>query len=362
MHLRIICLICFLVIRSHPLLSSAPDQGGTLSLHPRYTLEAEDPLHRPADFLALPYNLWLSQWQEGFVNFWDFIDQERQFLQDDFPLLYDPEYRIAWLNDEERGEYEASLHQADDNRISVWAARDEVLPDGKWLYVHMDDKLYVGKERKYRFHHVSLSGGRNVNAAGTLTIKNGALVTLSFISGHYRPSIAQGQRWLSQLCHQHGLDLSGLKIAYYSVENGDLIKKKSPLEEFLGIDGSMISEVPVQTPFLVPFSGEFTFTAQKADLLLNDQGELFASSPKFPPNDPLYQALGPIKAKASVKLKEGRIAKILYKTPVDNVKAVESLRWLVEALIRNGAELDGIPIRIIKDHEKLFITAQDLFE
>ncbi len=66
--------------------------------------------------------------------------------------------------------------------------------------------------------HTTLSGGAtSVRAAGELKIVNGQVKAITYSSGHYKPSIIQGNAAINQL-KQMGIDLSGTKITLYTAE------------------------------------------------------------------------------------------------------------------------------------------------
>lgn len=71
-------------------------------------------------------------------------------------------------------------------------------------------------EQRGIFHHSSLSHGQNVFFAGTVSFSNGHILTISDLSGHYKPkyqSLVEFIRFLED----HGLNLRQTKISGYNI-------------------------------------------------------------------------------------------------------------------------------------------------
>lgn len=62
--------------------------------------------------------------------------------------------------------------------------------------------------------HYALSGGKPVQAAGTLKLYKGKVTSFTNDSGHYKPSISQGERFV-EILNNSGVDVSGSKLKLY---------------------------------------------------------------------------------------------------------------------------------------------------
>lgn len=59
----------------------------------------------------------------------------------------------------------------------------------KWIFVmSTSKKLYAGKKTKGAFHHSSFLAGGAALSAGSFTVVDGILKSISAYSGHYRPT------------------------------------------------------------------------------------------------------------------------------------------------------------------------------
>ena len=60
--------------------------------------------------------------------------------------------------------------------------------ENTWIFVaDTNFRLYVGMKQSGSFQHSSFLHGSRISAAGSITIKNGRIMKLSPLSGHYRP-------------------------------------------------------------------------------------------------------------------------------------------------------------------------------
>mmetsp|Transcript_4775 Transcript_4775/g.7423 ORF Transcript_4775/g.7423 Transcript_4775/m.7423 type:complete len:573 (-) Transcript_4775:324-2042(-) len=91
------------------------------------------------------------------------------------------------------------------------AAKKILRNKNKYIYVlSCDDKMYVHKKVKGRFHHTSFLGGATVQAAGGLQADHGQLIKITPMSGHYQPlEIHFGEvcKWLKS----RGVDFEKVK-------------------------------------------------------------------------------------------------------------------------------------------------------
>lgn len=337
-----------------------------IAVDARYALEIEDPYHRHISILQPAYSLWQHEWSTLYPEFWPFLAHEQTRLQNDFPMVYDPSFYMLWLDNSQRSSHKISLQQTmDDKNIYVHASNGH-LADGKWMFIALHDSFYAAMERKHQVHHTSLSGGQSVDMAGTITIKDGLLTTISFISGHYRPTIQQAITFLHSL-DQQNLDLSAIKIGYCIIAGQMTIKKKVSLEEFLSIDLDSADQEEMGTKdkaFLMSFDAFQralpTLAINKAELFLTEEGQLYVANRKIESSHPLCSILGSYPLKASMKINGTQITKIIFQTHIDQIGEIEHVKRFVEHLIQSPIDVDTIQFRVIEHHEKLIVTAQDI--
>lgn len=359
MMFKLIFLGCFLLYG--PAVSAwNPDE--IIHLDHRYCLEIDDPHHRPINMLSPVHSLWENQWKDIYPDFWEFLEMEKKHLQETYPALYDPAYHLVWLNEEERLEYEAFFVQDGNHCIHVWTPREGILKDGKWMYVQIGAHFFAGMERKYRFHHISLSGGHSVHGAGTFTIKNGRLASISTVSGHYRPTIAHGLNCINALQTLFNLDLSGLKMTYCTVIGGEVVKSKVDIEEFLTMDPAKAEEEIKTARFFAPFTDLSAIDSERVKMFLTNDGEFFVGSPKLDSEDPICKAAAPFAAQATLKLKNREIQKIMFKTPIETQTQFDEVKFFVACLISKGINLNDTRIIIIKKNEKIALAPNHLVD
>ena len=84
--------------------------------------------------------------------------------------------------------------------------------------IDREGRFYAGIKKKARFHHSSLSLGKPVRMAGTLTVdKKFRLHAVSNLSGHYRPNPNKVVAALHCLAQQN-VDLSKLSVVTYDFD------------------------------------------------------------------------------------------------------------------------------------------------
>ncbi|KAK5135092.1 hypothetical protein LTR08_005617 [Meristemomyces frigidus] len=84
---------------------------------------------------------------------------------------------------------------------------------GTWIYVvDTVGRLYVGIKAGGAFQHASFLSGARILSAGSIRIKDGQLVYLSPLSGHYRPTTKSFRTFVGSL-KQQGVDLSSLRVS-----------------------------------------------------------------------------------------------------------------------------------------------------
>lgn len=94
-------------------------------------------------------------------------------------------------------------------------------PDGKLYSTPLDGpkeiavmdaqgNFYAGRQKLFRFHHSSFTGGQPVAYAGEIEIVDGEIVFLSRVSGHYRPSAKIMKQMLAVLSY-NGVDTKTIR-------------------------------------------------------------------------------------------------------------------------------------------------------
>lgn len=342
--------------------SYAWDHNERIPLDSRYQLEIEDSYHRPINILKPVYTIWEAEWQNAYPSFWEFLDQEKGYLKLEHSILYDSNYYLVWLDQTERKEYELTFNQNNSGSIQAFSTREGMLDDGKWMYVQIGDRFYAGKEKKYRFHHISLCAGEPVNCAGTFTIKEGKLSALSTISGHYRPDVKQGQNFLEALQNIFELDLSGLKMTYYLSFKGRLIKSKLLVEDFLALAHNQSLDEEISPLFFTEFTDFTHIQDERVKLFLGMDGVFYIGSSKLDLQDPLCFSAGPFLDQATAKLKEGKIQKLMFKSPIENPVQLEEIKFFVRALDAYEINITEARIVIIQNNEKVELSFNQLLE
>lgn len=325
-----------------------------------YELEIADPYHRHIHILSPIHTLWENSWKSTNDNFWDFLEQERSWLEWISPALYESSYHMVWLEDDAaKIPFATSFHQDAAGDIVISTPAEGLLPDGKWMYVQMDDTFLLAREKKFQFHHTSLSAGQPVDSAGTFTIKGGKLHKISLVSGHYRPKVIHGHYCLQKMGEQ-GLDLAGLQITYCVVQEGIVIKRKVSIEDFLS--SASDDPDPSVSTFFKPLSDFDNVAVDKAELFQTTSGQLWIGNSKLDENDPLCSGQGPFYLISSVKLKEGKITHVIFNTQIDLPIDIERMQSFVIAMIDHGIEVEDISFRIIRNHEKEVVSYTDILE
>lgn len=84
---------------------------------------------------------------------------------------------------------------------------------GTWIYVaDTVGRLYVGIKSSGAFQHASFLSGARISSAGIIGIKDGKLIYLSPLSGHYRPTTRSFRRFIDSLKDQ-GVDMKKTKVS-----------------------------------------------------------------------------------------------------------------------------------------------------
>lgn len=348
--------VAYITLLALPLIAS-----DKIPLSGDYQLELEDPNHRHVYFLKPVHLIWEKSWQEKYPRFWDFLAHEKDFLIHDHPKIYDPSTHMVWLDSEEsRRPYEIAFAQDSDGNITLQTSFHGVIADGKWMFVLMDDVFYLAEERKFQFHHTSLSGGQPVDCAGTMTVKEGFLTKLSLVSGHYRPCVEHGKTCLESL-YRRNFDLTGLQMTYCVVQDNMVIKRSVTIEEFLRFASN--DPDPSITTFFVPLEDMQLVPAEKVELFLTTVGTLWVGNSKLAEDDPLARDAGPFALRASAKIREGRLSNVVFNISIDLPQDVEKMQWMVRVLASYpNVNIEEIRFRILRNYEKVIVTYKEILE
>jgi len=85
---------------------------------------------------------------------------------------------------------------------------------GTWIYcTDTVGRLYIGIKSSGAFQHASFLSGGRISSAGSIGIKNGQLIYLAPLSGHYRPSTKSFKVFINNLKDQ-GVDLSQTRVSH----------------------------------------------------------------------------------------------------------------------------------------------------
>mmetsp|Transcript_11089 Transcript_11089/g.31384 ORF Transcript_11089/g.31384 Transcript_11089/m.31384 type:complete len:267 (+) Transcript_11089:777-1577(+) len=116
---------------------------------------------------------------------------------------------VRWIVRE--GDSERSLRSSLDIDDSQPAKADK----NRWIYIlDMYDRLYISKKVPGRYHHSSMSLGGAVRGAGSISVIDGRLCTVTAWSGHYRPS-HNAFAYVIHYLSDRGVDMSTVK-QYFS--------------------------------------------------------------------------------------------------------------------------------------------------
>lgn len=92
---------------------------------------------------------------------------------------------------------------------------------GTWIYVaDTSGRLYISIKSSGAFQHASFMSGARISSAGSIEVTDGQLVSLSPLSGHYRPTTKSFRDFVAHL-KDEGVDMSELHVSHaYRVLQG----------------------------------------------------------------------------------------------------------------------------------------------
>lgn len=89
----------------------------------------------------------------------------------------------------------------------------------------MDNRLFINKKIPGKFHHSSMSLGRPLLGAGSISVAEGQVSIVTAWSGHYRPS-HEAFSYVINYLRARGVDMRQVK-QYFSKLDAGLKKTKS---------------------------------------------------------------------------------------------------------------------------------------
>ncbi|KAJ8753954.1 hypothetical protein K2173_001852 [Erythroxylum novogranatense] len=230
----------------------------------QHWIEAIDPRHRYGHNLHLYYEEWCKADSGQPFFYWMDVGDGKKLDLKDCTRSELQQQSIKYLGPQEREHYEYTvsegkiIHKLSGNLLDTFKGEKAT----KWIFVMSASKrLYLGKKKKGMFHHSSFLAGGATLAAGRLTAAQGIIQSISPYSGHYRPTDASFDCFLS-LLKDNGVHLTEDQIHKANEDsdiydgdktNGneiisavpmslDIPKLEHPIEEDNSTSG--VSEVP----------------------------------------------------------------------------------------------------------------------
>ncbi|RZC84022.1 hypothetical protein C5167_046807 [Papaver somniferum] len=157
----------------------------------QHWIEAIDPRHRYGHSLHLYYEVWRKgDTSQPFFYWLDIGDGKEVNLKDCLRSKLRQQC-IKYLGPLEREHYEykiveGKIVQKKSNQLLDTTKESN---KSKWIFVmSTSKKLYAGKKTKGAFHHSSFLAGGAALSAGSFSVVDGILKSISAYSGHYRPT------------------------------------------------------------------------------------------------------------------------------------------------------------------------------
>ena len=120
--------------------------------------------------------------------------------------------KVTYLNNDSRKAFELRIHDGKLYNFLGKPVSTDNGKDGKYIFVWgKDNKIYASaKNENYnkttgkliaasRFHHSSFLAGEPVACAGYITINNGVIESIQWVSGHYLPTSGTVCKFLTYL-------------------------------------------------------------------------------------------------------------------------------------------------------------------
>ncbi|KGN66258.1 IQ domain-containing protein IQM1 isoform X1 [Cucumis sativus] len=177
----------------------------------QHWLEAIDPRHRYGHNLHLYYDVWFVSESNQPFFYWLDIGDGKEITVEKCPRATLKKQCIKYLGPKEREEYEVIVK----NGKLVYKKNGDIVETkegSKWIFVLSTTRsLYVGQKKKGQFQHSSFLSGAAITAAGRLVAHDGLIQAIWPYSGHYHPTEANFNEFLSFLKENH-VDLTNVKM------------------------------------------------------------------------------------------------------------------------------------------------------
>ncbi|KAG6588050.1 IQ domain-containing protein IQM5, partial [Cucurbita argyrosperma subsp. sororia] len=177
----------------------------------QHWLEAIDTRHRYGHNLHLYYDVWFVSESNQPFFYWLDIGDGKELSLEKCPRTTLQKQCIKYLGPKEREAYEVVVQ----NGRLVYKQSGSIVEtqEGtKWIFVLSTTRsLYVGQKKKGLFQHSSFLSGAATTAAGRLVAHDGVIQAIWPYSGHYHPTEANFQEFLSFL-KENDVNLTDVKM------------------------------------------------------------------------------------------------------------------------------------------------------
>jgi hypothetical protein len=168
-----------------------------------------------------------SQCQELFENSPELISMNPLYLGEDQGRYLDPltkqPWRVRYFSERVKARFELFIRDGllvDKDGVKAQSAYDHESMSWENALIIIDAShriFHLPFENRGRYHHSSLTGGKDVIFAGTAAFHQGFIRELSDSSGHYKPTSEQTRAALRDLVDR-GLDLRQIRLTGYFVK------------------------------------------------------------------------------------------------------------------------------------------------
>lgn len=330
-----------------------------LALQPEYKIEVQDPFHRHCSIFRPVMDRWVKSELQTKIDFLDYVKE----VQNEFPDLNDSQLHMVWLDAKTRENYCGTFANNDQGNLTVSTPNAGHITSGKWMFVLMEGKFYLAQEEKFRFHHSSLSAGEPVTSAGTFSFKNGEVVGLSIISGHYKPSQASGEELLRCLIDS-GFKIDNIKFSYYSQE-GTTTKVQTTVSEFLTSHCNQeekAAAAPTLSNFDIPLTGptcRIPNAEKAAKAVLFEDGKVYLVPKQTALDSEVVLTHGKPLFSTVIKTNEFEVIDaLIFKFSLENKEQVKLGKLLIKTLSDVGVDLNKVKIRLDRQ-DKIKVSAQE---
>ena len=164
-----------------------------------------------------------------FISNLTLLQMQSQYIGEDQGLYFDKitrkHWKVKYFSPAEKRKYQLIINNkrlTDLNKnkySSEFDFKTGLFTDGL-VILDLEQNIYLLPfEERGLYHHSSLSNGQNVFFAGTMTVSDGLVISISDLSGHYKPNISALQQFI------HYLESSGLDLRYANISGYNVLKK-----------------------------------------------------------------------------------------------------------------------------------------